>query len=58
MKELCCYVCDKKASPGTPGWEHVPTTGRDLCPKHRQSRPAALATLGDLVAYSQSRHAR
>jgi len=61
MKELCCYVCNKKAPPGTPGWEHnpeFPGGARDLCPKHRQQRPAAMATLGDLVAYSQSRQAR
>jgi len=55
MKELCCYVCDKKASAGTPGWESGP---RDLCPKHRQTRPKALATLGELVAHAQARNVR
>jgi len=62
---MLCYCCSRAAPLGTPGWDREGPYGmgqfaeyRNLCPKHRRSRPQALASLGELVLAHQEKLAR
>lgn len=53
-----CFVCNAPRPDHAIGWEELKRMNldpRDLCPRHRQERRPAMATLGELVGAHQEK---